>query len=638
MPRPAKPKQSRRAPGRPWSLWLAGILALTFCVYIPSLDNDFTNWDDPFYVVNNPLLVHPDVHAVLTRPVAGNYHPLTIWSLALNYRLSGLAPASYHWLNLLLHLANTLLVFVFVRRLTGDRFWTTVVTALFFGIHPMHVESVAWIAERKDVLYAFFYLLSLVAYLRFLDRKKAAWLAASLIAFVLSAASKPAALVLPLTLLAVDYFRRRRFDARVLMEKAPFFAVALVYGLLTLQAQQATGAMAEMRPWGPWQKLLVACYGTMMYVVKLFAPVHLSAIYPHPNVAGKSLGPEYYLGLGFVAILLPVLVYVFRRNRAVLFGLLFFAINIVLVLQFFRVGGALMADRYTYLPYIGLFFALAWWLDERGEKASPVLRARPLLAGILLLLLPLSVVQTWRRCDVWQNGETLWNDTIRKYPGQIYDAHLNRGYYLHRVAKRLDAALADFDQAIALNPAAPTAWLDRGLLLADMNQMDSAYVCFDRTIQLDPHIVDAWNNRGVIKLRRGDLPGAIGDFTKTIELDPGYRSAYANRASAYAALREFEKSIADYRRAAELDPANPENHLQMGIDLHQLGRYPEAVAEYDEAIRRVPNGDPRSGAYYLYRSYAWSALGRRERARADAQEAARMGVTIDPAYLRTLGQ
>jgi tetratricopeptide (TPR) repeat protein len=587
-------------------------------------------------VANDPLIVHPDVRAVLTTPVAGNYHPLTIWSLALNYRLSGLNPVSYHWLNLLLHLANTLLVFVFIRKLARGRTWTPIVTALFFGIHPMHVESVAWIAERKDVLYAFFYLLSLIAYLRYLDGRRLAWLGAALAGFVLSAASKPAAVVLPVTLIAIDYFRRRRFDLRLAVEKVPFFAVSLLSGLASLHAQKATGALADVRPWSLFQKVLVACYGTFQYFVKLIVPTHLSAIYPHPNVAGESMGAEYYLGLAFVVLVLPALVYLLRRSRAVLFGLAFFFINIVLVIQFFRVGGALMADRYTYVPYIGLFFALAWWLDERGGAGAAVSRAKPVLAGALMLLVPFSAIGTWTRCQVWKNGGTLWDDTIRKYPHQIYDAYLNRGWYNHRVVGNLDAARADFDQAIALNPGAFNAWLDKGALLVDENQLDSAYVCFDRTIQLNPAITDAWNARGVIKLRRGDPTGAIADFSKAIDLNPAYRSAYANRADAYSLLKDYGKAFEDYRHAATMDPANPESHFQVGVVLHDLRRYQEAIAEYDAALRLAPVGDPRSGRYHLYRSYAWSALGERKNALSDALEAQREGQAVDPSYLRGL--
>src|SRR6185436_17575793 len=166
-----------------WVLWLAGVLFLTYLVYMPSLDNDFTNWDDNYYVLENPVVAHPTLGSLVTTPLGGNYHPLTMASLAFNYAISGPRPFSYHWLNLLLHVANTALVFFFVRKLSNGRFWTSIVTALFFGIHPMHVESVAWISERKDELYAFFYLAALIVYLRYLDLRTPAWLGITWILF-----------------------------------------------------------------------------------------------------------------------------------------------------------------------------------------------------------------------------------------------------------------------------------------------------------------------------------------------------------------------------------------------------------------------------------------------------------------------
>ena len=605
-------------------LWLGAILVLTFAVYIPSLDNGFTNWDDNPYVTENPLLAHPNVQAILTTPLEGNYHPLTILSLALNYWISGLDPASYHWLSLLLHLANTALVFLFLWALTGGRFWTTVATSLFFGIHPMHVESVAWIAERKDVLFAFFYLLGMIAYLKYLDRRQIVWLGLALLAFVLSAASKPAAVVFPLTLLAIDYYRRRPFSLSMLGEKVPFFAVSLVCGLLTLKAQQFVGAVANPHLWSPLQKLLIASYGTVMYVIKLFVPVRLSALYPYPNMQGKGMGPEFYLALVALAVLLPTIVYLCRRNRAVLFGLAFFFINVVLVLQFFTVGQAVMADRYTYLPYIGLLFALAWWLDERpATGGAPI---RPLVAGSLVLLFPLSLFQTWARCDVWQNSETLWNDTIQKYPEAV-PAYSGRG--LVKVSRGdLAGAEADYSRAIALNPRYRDAYINRAIAYFKMHEYeksvadrrratqlepnnpgnykefgsigeafqqlgrnDSAYAYFNRAIELHPGFAEARNNRGIIKMSGGDLVGAVADFSEVIALNPRYRAAYANRAIAYTTTREYEKSIADSRRAVELEPRNPNNYLEygsIGAAFQRLNRNDSAYVAFDRAIGLNP--------------------------------------------------
>jgi tetratricopeptide (TPR) repeat protein len=592
-----QPKASRRL-----FLWLAAILALTFAAYLPSLDNGFTNWDDTHYVTANPLLAHPTVHALLTRPLLGNYHPLTMWSLALNYKLSGFRPGSYHWLNLLLHLANTALVFAFVWMLSGGRRWTTVATSLFFGIHPMHVESVAWIAERKDVLFAFFYLLGLITYLRYLAGKQLPWLGVTLAAFVLSAASKPAAVVFPVTLLAIDVYRRRGLRWPVLAEKIPFFAVSLVCGYLTLKAQILAEAIDSR--WNPFERVLIASKATVLYIGKLFAPFHLSAIYPYPPASGNGLGADFYAAFAAVLVLIPVAVFLLRRNRPALFGLAFFFINIALVLQFLTVGGAVIAERYSYIPYIGLFFALAWCLDDRAGAAANPSPWKKVVAAIFLLLLPISLYQTWVRCDVWKDSESLWSDTIRKFP---------------------DAA---------------RAWNFKGVTLAEQSNWDSAYVYFDRAIRIMPNYSQALNNRAAMRIRRGDTNGAFADVNRAVALNSTYRDAYANRAIVYSMLGEREKSIADNRRAIELEPRNPSNPqiaADIGDVLRQLNRPQEAIPAYDQAIQATPDSDPRLGSYYLSRSMAWAVLGEKGKAAADAGEARRRGTPVDSLYLRGLG-
>jgi tetratricopeptide (TPR) repeat protein len=299
-----------------------------------------------------------------------------------------------------------------------------------------------------------------------------------------------------------------------------------------------------------------------------------------------------------------------------------------------------MADRYTYLPYIGLFFALAWWLDERPSPKVSGVSVRANLAAMFLVLAPLSLVQTWMRCDVWQNAGTLWNDTIEKYPGKIIDAYNNRAYY-YIEETRYEEALADLDQAIAMNPKVPRVWVNKGNVLAEMNYNDSAYVCFARALQLKPDYPEALSNRGGIRSRQGDLAGAVEDFTRAIAQNPNFRDAYGNRALVYFKMGEFEKAVADRRRVVDLDPKNPNNYVQLGsigLALQQLNRPREAIAAYDDAIRVAPEEDrQRLASYHLRRSQAWWALRDRARALTDAREAARLGAAVDSAYLRQLG-
>jgi tetratricopeptide (TPR) repeat protein len=634
----ARPKAPARSPAARSRIWLLGVLILTFIAYAPSLDNEFTNWDDNYYVTENPLLVHPSVHDILTTPVEGNYHPLTMGSLALNYQISQLRPASYHWVTLLLHLANTALVFFFVRALAGGM-WAPLVTALLFGIHPMHVESVAWISERKDVLYALFYMVGLLTYLRYLDGKRRAWLLATLGAFLLSLASKPAAVVFPLTLFAIDWYRRRPLNAASIVEKGPFLAISLVAGLLALHGQKIGGALAEAALWTPFQRLLLASRGIVMYVQKFFLPVGLSAIYPTPNPAIQGLGPEYYAALLVLLVGLPTGVFLLRRNRPALFGLSFFFINLILVLQLVPFGVALIADRYTYLPYIGLLFPLAMVLDSRSQSAGGSGLVKTFATGWLLLMIPFSLYQTWKRCDVWQSSETLWNNAIQTYPQGSYLAYLQRGYYYHHTAGQGAAALADYNEALKLNPDAVLVWDNLGGLLAEMGRDQEAMQALDRAIQLKPDLAEALNNRGGIKGRRGDLRGAVTDFTQAIQAAPSYRYAYESRAVAYYMLHEYALAIADTRRAIELDPSNPESpvlHDAIGTYLMALGRSKEAIAEYGEAIRTAPPGDPRLPGFYFNRSLAWRSLGNRSQALRDALEAQRLGAPIDPEYLQGL--
>jgi tetratricopeptide (TPR) repeat protein len=555
-------------------------------------------------------------------------------SLAWNYAMAGTDPGPYHWTNLLLHLANTALVFFFVRLLSKDRFWTAGATALFFGIHPMHVESVAWIAERKDVLYSFFYLIGLVLYVRYLDTKRWLWLLPVFLAYVLSAASKPAAIVFPLMLLAIDWFRRRKFTPVVWLEKLPFVLVSAAGGYVTLLAQHSVGATAIQ--WSPFQKVLFASYGTVMYVVKFFLPFRLSAIYPYIHYEGSdALGAEFYVAGVALLVAIPFLVWLCRRSRPVLFGTLFFFINIILVLQIATVGQAVMAERYTYLPYIGLVFAMAWWLDARGDEAAGVPGAlRAAIAAVLLLLIPVSAVATWARCEVWRNSETLWNDTIGKYPGKIYDAYTHRGNYYRDVRGNYRAALADFDAAIRLNPGVARGWNFRGMAFAQMGQLDSAAVCFEEAIRLDPQYASALSNRGGVKLSRGDAAGAVVDLTQALERDPRVWGAYTNRALAYSTLGRHDEAAADLRVALQVNPGHRENFVYrnaLGLELAAAGRPVEAIAAYDEAIRTTPAGDPRVGAFYLNRARSRAASGDSTGARADVEEARLRGVVPEGA-------
>ena len=278
-------KSKQKTSLMPWLLTALGFTAI--CLF-PMLQNEFTNWDDQYYVVNNRLLKGPDWNGIFTEPVVSNYHPLTILSLTLNYHISGLEPFSYLLFNYLLHLLNTVLVFYFILRITERKIEVAFLTALIFGIHPLHVESVAWIAERKDVLYTTFFLLSLLQYWRFLTTEKKSHFWFSLLFFILSLLSKPAATVLPLLLILLDYWKGRKINIKSLLEKTPFFLAALAMGILTYSIQ-SKGDIAGFELYPLCVSPFFGCYTLMTYAIRFFIPYPLSAFHPYPSP--DNLGP-----------------------------------------------------------------------------------------------------------------------------------------------------------------------------------------------------------------------------------------------------------------------------------------------------------------------------------------------------------
>ncbi|MCB0635050.1 MAG: tetratricopeptide repeat protein [Lewinella sp.] len=610
--------------------WYLGLSLLTLLVYWPSLQNGFVNWDDQLYVTENPLIwdLAGNFPRILTDPVAGNHHPLTVLSLALDYQLAGLDPFQYHLTNLLLHLLNTGLVFAFMYRLADRQALVAGVTALFFALHPMHVESVAWVSGRKDLLYTLFFLLSLLAYLRYLQRLSWGWLGGSLLLFVLSVAAKPAAVVLPVVLLLVDYARGRDWQWRWLWEKVPFFLVSLVFGWLTIQAQQAGGAVGDLESYTIGQRLLFGCYGLMMYLYKAIIPYPLTNLYAYPDLA-EGLPFAYYLGPFVVAAAAALLVY-FRRNRLVVFAALFFVVSLLLVLQLVTVGSAIMADRYTYVPYIGLGLLVglaASYLHQRWPGGKiPLLALGVLITGLFAYL-------SWRQVQVWQDGESLWLHAIAVEPisrnyASLADYHKRQGDY--------EQALARFTEAINLRPGKYDHWGDRGTTYFQMGNYAAAIQDFQQALQLKPDAAKVHRNMGSALGAAGRYQEALGYFNRALELEPALYGALEDRGSLYIYLQQYDLALQDFQAYLASKPLRPSGKTLngLGIVYYYKGDYATALTYYDQAIAAAPN----DGQTYLNRAVCHSVLGNRAQASADAQRAQQLGMQVDPALLQQLNQ
>ena len=578
----------------PWFLLITGITAICLS---PMLGNGFTNWDDGFYVMDNALLRGPDWNGIFTQQVNDNYHPLTIITLAINFQLSELSPFSYLLFNLLLHLANTILVFYFIWLISGKKTFVAFLTALVFGIHPMHVESVAWVSERKDVLYTFFFLLSLIEYWRYLQTNRLAKYWSCFLLFGLSLLSKPAAIVLPFVLLLLDYWKGRRFDKKTITEKIPFVILSILFAIVTLQIQSKQ-AIIGLDVFSFWQRSLFACYGIMIYLARFFVPYPLSAFHPFPSPGN----------LGWMITISPIIVIALfaftlyhRKNKLVVFSILFFVINLLLVLQLVSIGNTIVAERYTYVPYIGLAFLFSTWLNNYLDKASKVF-----LWLVPSVLVAVFGFMSFQRTKVWNNSLTLWNNVIDRYPNAPVP-RTNRANYFYKLAidpshaaeaKSLyQQALEDCNVALKTEPRHKPGYEIRGLVFQNLNRNTEA----------------------------------LADGQTLVRLAPADRMGYSISSTANMRLNKPEEALADLDMCIKLKPDDDISLNNRGTILYNKKKYTEARDDYSRAIDLNPKGN-----YYLNRSFCYFELGDLSKAKADAQMALQKGTAIDDNYRRSL--
>jgi tetratricopeptide (TPR) repeat protein len=612
------------------ALWLLAILAVTLAAYAPAFRAHLTNWDDPAFVTANPLiqeLTPASVRRIFSEVYWAAYAPLTLLSLAVEHALVGDRPWLYHATNVALHLVATGLVFWWVLLLAG-RSDVAIATALLFGVHPLHVESVAWVSERRDVLYGALFVAALIAYQRHLRSPSVGRYLTSLGFFLLAILAKGVAVSLAPTLVAVDLLSGRKLsERRVLAEKAPFFALALLFGAVAVYAERVPGGIANSagsRLFSLGERLLLACSGFAHYLLKLAAPVGLSAFYPYPDKVGGALPAHYWLyplaplAVGLLIVLLA------RRWPVVAFGLAFFGLNVALVLQVLPYANFVMADRYVYVPSIGIFLAVAALLVRLAEQGPGVRRAL-LFAGVACATLFAAL--TFSRCRVWHDSLSLWNDVLARYP-TVWEAWDNRGSARAEQGD-LAGAIADHSRAIQLEPRAPGTWYNRGNARVRAGDLERAIADYDAALRLRPDNPDAARNRAVAVelLRRarqgGGSPQPAPPPAGAAPADPrGTAQAYAARAALRVARGDDRGALGDCDRALALDPELVEAWVTRGAALHNLGRLEPALDALDHAIQL----DPGNVKALFNRGMVRLRAGQREAGCADLAQARRLGL------------
>jgi len=562
------------AAGRPGAaLFAAAAALLAFAVYLPTLANGFVNWDDPTYIYKNEMIRSMDPEFfrwAFTSVVSGNWHPLTMISHAVDYALWGLAPWGHHLTSILIHAVNTALVFFLTLRLVnmaagaeGTRggaaggLAAAFIASVLFAVHPLHVESVAWLSERKDLLSALFYFLSLLAYLGYSRGGGRGLLSycLSLLFLALSLMSKPMAVSLPLLLLILDWYplgrlgRGRGRTLRVAAEKLPFFALAVVFSLVALWGQGQAAAVSSLEAAPLASRLLVAARGYIFYLFKMFVPAGLAPYYPYPGEV-RLLGPELLGPVVIFAALTALAAVSIRRKRWFAAAWLAYLVTLAPVAGIVKIGAMAAADRYFYIPGVA---PLA--LIGAGAAALGRARKRGMIAAVVVAAAALSVL-TVRQTGVWKDSITLWTHEISIYPDSVPLAYANRGI-AYGEEGRITLALADFSRAIEIKPDYAKAHYNRANAFDILGRKEAAIEDLSAAIRANPRYLKAYYRRGALYAGLGRYPEAARDFEAALELAPGFRPALMALGRVYAAMGESAASELYYERARRLAPPGP---------------------------------------------------------------------------------
>lgn len=654
-------KQESSSRRKQWIV-LATLAVLTFAAFYPSLKCEFTNWDDGTYVTENPMIWKLDgkaIKEIFSKPISLNYHPITMLSLAIDYQLGKLNPYYYHLNNVLFHILNVILLFIFIQKFIQrynrknqsdsfhpDPFNIALIVSVLFAIHPMHVESVTWVAERKDVLYVLFFLLSLICYLP--SALKSAGIdprsqpaavfraGACFLFFIMSCLSKGMGVVLPVVLVLIDWLygdaRTMKQISQSVLKKSHFFLASLAFGIIAFKIQ-SQGAIAAMETFSLFQRLTFGCYGFIMYIYKLVLPIDLSAFYPYPFTDAQGNIPPIYYASPFIVLALAVVLFIIlRKNESIgkilVFGFAFYFVTIVLVLQFLSVGSVIMADRYSYLSYVGLFFMIGYFF-EYVRKYFP--SVSNLFAGILIISTGIFSYLTYERTKVWTNAETLWTDAMKQFP-HIEIAYENRGIY-YKDHNQLDKMLRDYEYVTqTLNSRNEKIWSNLGNLYGMQKKFDLSLNAYSKAIQYNPANASTYLNRAITLSMMGQYAQSIPDYDKSLGLDPNVALTYKNRAYTFMQLGQHEKSISDYDKAIEMYSYDTLSYLNRGIAKFNAKKYPEAITDFNTFIAMKPNN---AQAYYNV-SLSYKNVGNYAEALKNALLAQKFGQQISPEYMNEL--
>ncbi|MGA3206604.1 MAG: tetratricopeptide repeat protein [Syntrophales bacterium] len=594
-------------------------------------NNNFVNFDDPRCTTEN-LHIQSGLNLeflkwAFTTSHAGYWQPLTWLSFVMDYQLFGLKAGGYHIVNLLLHTVNSLLLFLILNRMT-HALWKSTFVAALFALHPLHVESVAWVAERKDVLSTFFWMLTMGSYVFYVQRRELKSYLLTLFFFALGLMAKPMLVSLPCVLLLLDYWplgrlrfnhsldvpkisesKKEKNQARkisalakgkevtpaeqsrflqrlwpIIREKIPFFALSAISSIVTAIGQQKVGAMEALEILPIGARIGNALISYIRYIGMTIYPHGLAVFYPH---GGTPSSWEVFLAAAFILIATLIIIRWAAKMPYLAMGWLWYLGTLVPVIGIIQVGMQSMADRYTYIPIIGLFVATAWAVPDIARNWR--YRQYILITGAVIVLLAL-MFSTWTQVKYWQNSITLFEHAIQVTDNN-YLAHNNLGVALSDAGKR-EEAIAHYREAIRIKPSYENAYFNLGNNLSAQGRTDEAVLCYQEALRLRPNYAKAYNNLAALLISKKMFKEAIGQYQEALKTDPTNSGTHYNLGVAWMSIDHFEDAIGQFQEAVRINPRFIEAHNALGIALARSGKTGEAIDHFREALWLKPNYVP----------------------------------------------
>jgi tetratricopeptide (TPR) repeat protein len=577
----------------PWIWALLLLVTLTLFVFVQVRRHDFIGFDDPQYVTNNDHvnsgLTAGNLSWAFTSGYANNWHPLTWISHMADVTLFGMRPGPQHLTNVVIHLLNTLLLFVILWRLTGSPAPSTFV-AVLFAIHPLHVESVVWISERKDVLSTFFWMLTIGAYVAYVRNRHWSRYCAVIALFALGLMAKPMLVTLPFVLLLLDFWPLNRISlsepyisriGHLFVEKLPLFALAALSSVVTVVVQRQGGNIAPLDEIPLHYRAYNAAVSYLAYIGKMFWPTRLAAFYPlFPSfsIVWFTCAVAALLAITALAVKLA------RRRPYILVGWLWYIGTLIPVIGLVQVGAQSRADRYTYIPLIGLFIAIAWGAAEFGSRHAQLKKVLPAVAASVILA---CAITARVQAQHWKDNLTLWTHSV-EVGSRDYVAHTHLGATLWKDGKAQEA-IAQYHEALRIKPDYVEAHYNLGIALAGQENFPEAISQYSEAIRLAPRYAEAHFGLASALAAQGRIDEAIAQLSETLRLRPDYAEAHNNLGFALLSKGQVDGAITQFSQALRYEPDHENAHYGIGLALEKKGRTDAAVREFSKALKINPN-------------------------------------------------